>query len=107
MQEVPPEEHILFSKIDLADGYWQMIVEKKSRWNFAYVLPAGRPGRPLRLVIPKALQMGWNESPAYFCAATETTRDIAQTWIDEEKPVHVMEPVGTLLKKYLGKRSMG
>jgi hypothetical protein len=96
MQKVPSEEHILFSKIDLADGYWRMIVEKESRWNFAYVLP-GRPGSPLRLVIPSALQMGWNESPAYFCAATETTRDIAQTWIDEEKPlpVHVMEPLTT------------
>jgi hypothetical protein len=78
MQEVPVKEHILFSKIDLANGYWRMVVEKDSRWNFAYVLP-GRPGSPLRLMIPSALQMGWNESPAYFCTATETTRDIAQT----------------------------
>jgi hypothetical protein len=93
MQEVPAEEHIHFAKVDLADGYWRMIVEKSSRWNFAYVLP-GPPGAPTHLVIPSALQMGWNESPAYFCAATETARDIAQAWIDQdtELPEHPMEP---------------
>jgi hypothetical protein len=92
MQEVPPEEEIHFAKIDLADGYWRMIVEEESRWNFAYVLP-GPVDAPIRLVIPSALQMGWNESPAYFCAATETTRDIAQAWIDQDKQLdeHAME----------------
>ena len=65
MQEVPEEEHNLFSKIDLADGYWRMVVEKDSWWNFAYVLP-GRPGSPLQLVIPSVLQMGWSESPPIF-----------------------------------------
>jgi hypothetical protein len=93
MQDVPAEEHIQFAKIDLADGYWRMIVEKESRYNFAYVLP-GSPGSPIRLVIPSALQMGWNESLASFCAATETTRDVAQSWINRDHPLppHVMEP---------------
>jgi hypothetical protein len=51
------------------------------------------PGQPTKLVIPCALQMGWNESPAYFCATTETVRDVAQTWIDTKvrKPRHPME----------------
>jgi hypothetical protein len=31
MQDVPETEHIHFAKMDLADGYWQMIVEKESR----------------------------------------------------------------------------
>jgi hypothetical protein len=93
MQEVPPEEHILFSKIDLADGYWKMILEKESRWNFAYALP----GQPFMARYSKRSVDGRNESPVYFCAATETTRDIAQTWIDEAKPlpVHVMETLRT------------
>lgn len=83
----------MFSKVDLADGYWRMIVEEWSRYNFAYVMP-GPPGSPIRLVIPSALQMGCNESPAYFCAATETARDIAQAWIDDgtSLPEHPMEP---------------
>ncbi len=29
------------------------------------------------IVVPTSLQMGWVESPPYFCAATETARDIA------------------------------
>jgi hypothetical protein len=69
MHEVPAEEEIHFAKVDLADGYWRMIVEESSRYNFTYVLP-GPPDVPIQLVILSALQMGWEESPAYFCAAT-------------------------------------
>jgi hypothetical protein len=93
MHEVPAEEEIHFAKVDLKDGYWRMIVEEISHYNLAYILP-GPPDAPIQLVIPSALQMGWNESPAYFCAATETTRDISQAWIDQktELPPHLMEP---------------
>jgi hypothetical protein len=92
MSNVPAEEHIHFSKMDLADGYWRMVVEHEDRWNFAYVMPSP-PGTPTRLVIPSALQMGWKESPAYFCATTETIRDVAQAWIDAgtHKSAHPME----------------
>jgi hypothetical protein len=31
MASVPPEEHIHFSKMDLADGYWRMIVEPEAQ----------------------------------------------------------------------------
>jgi hypothetical protein len=55
MQDVLAEEDMHFAKIDLADGYWQMIVTKESWWNFAYTLP-GPPGSPIRLVIPSTLQ---------------------------------------------------
>jgi hypothetical protein len=37
--EVPPKEHIHFSKMDLADGCWRMVLEPESRWTFAYVMP--------------------------------------------------------------------
>jgi hypothetical protein len=32
MAAVPEEEHIHFSKLDLADGFWRMIVEREARW---------------------------------------------------------------------------
>ncbi len=98
MHSIPAEEHIYFSKVDLADGYWRMIVDPDSRWNFAYVMPSP-PGTPLRLVVPSALQMGWNESPAYFCATTETVRDIAQVNIENGTcgPPHPMEAFTTPL----------
>jgi hypothetical protein len=65
MAAVPAEEHINFSKMDLANSYWRMLVELEARWNFAYVIPSA-PGTPTCLVVPSALQMGWNESPGYF-----------------------------------------
>ena len=77
LSKVPADEVIMLSKIDLSDGFWRMIVNEESKWNFAYVLP-DLPGRPIQLVVPSALQMGWTESPGYFCAATETARDIVQ-----------------------------
>jgi hypothetical protein len=70
----------MFSKVDLKDGYWRMAVNEADAWNFAYVLPGAGPHIPIRLVIPDALQMGWSESPPFFCAATKTVRDI----IDEQ-----------------------
>lgn len=92
MATTPDGETVQFSKIDLSDGFWRMIVNKKDCFNFAYVLP-DPPGSPLRLVIPHALQMGWAESPGYFCAATETGRDLMQALIDAEVelPAHPLE----------------
>jgi hypothetical protein len=41
-------------------------------------------GRLATLVVPTSLQMGWVESPPYFCAATETSRDISTEYIETE-----------------------
>ena len=76
MAHAPAEYPIYFSKYDISDGFWRMVVAKGEEWNFAYVLPQPA-GNPIRLVVPSALQMGWKESPAYFCAASETARDVA------------------------------
>ena len=49
--------------------------------NFAYVLPQPL-GEPVRLLVPTSLQMGWVESPPYFCTATETARDVVSEYLD-------------------------
>ncbi len=41
---------VLFSKLDIKDGYWIMVVPAEDEWNFA---------------------------PAFFCSALEMARDIA------------------------------
>ena len=69
---------VLFSKLDVKDGYWRMVVAEEDEWHFAYVLPKASPEEPTQLVIPSSLQMGWCDSPAYFCAASETARDVAE-----------------------------
>ena len=77
MKEVPPAQWILFSKLDISDGFWRLIVRGDDCYNFAYVLPQ-KPGEPTRIVIPSAVQMGWVESPPYFCAVTKTARDLTE-----------------------------
>jgi hypothetical protein len=79
---------ILFSKLDVKDGYWRMVVPEDDEWHFAYVLPKEHPDEPTRLVIPSSLQMGWCDSPSFFCAASETARDVADQLANK--------PIGTL-----------
>ncbi len=69
------------AKWDIKDGFWRMDCTKGEEWNFAYVLSQPE-GVPKQLVIQTSLQMGWVESPPYFCAATETVRDIATEYIN-------------------------
>ena len=71
------------AKWDIKDGFWRMDCAAGEEWNFAYVLPQ-EEGQPTTLVVPTSLQMGWVESPPYFCAATETSRDISTEYIETE-----------------------
>jgi hypothetical protein len=71
LDSVELDEVVMLSKIDLSDGFWRMLVQEAEQLNFAYVMP-DPPGAQTRIVVPAALQMGWAESPAYFCTATET-----------------------------------
>ena len=58
-------------------------------FNCKYVLP-DMDGHITILVVPSSLQMGWIESPPYFCVASETGWDIAEDYI--------VTPVGSLPK---------
>jgi len=77
MRDTPAGLHILFSKLDISDGFWRLIIQEVDSYNFAYVLPQ-EAGEPCRVVVPAAVQMGWVESPSHFCTVTETARDITQ-----------------------------
>jgi hypothetical protein len=75
---------IFMAKWDIKDGFWRLDCEEGEEWNFAYVLPSSITGDvdDVILVIPTSLQMGWIESPPYFCAASETARDVAATYAE-------------------------
>jgi hypothetical protein len=75
-----------------------MVVHPNDAYNFCYVLPPKSKDTPIDdiiLVIPDSLQMGWCESPPFFCAATETARDIITYLIKHipttQLPPHPME----------------
>jgi hypothetical protein len=87
--EADPTAKIFMAKWDMKDGFWRMDCAKGEEWNFAYVLPQPE-GEPIKLVVSTSLQMGWVESPPYFCAATKTARDVTTECI--EQPVGTLQP---------------
>ena len=90
-----PAQPFLFSKLDIKDGFWRMAVSNEDAWNFCYVLPQFEPVHNIedvRIVVPNCLQMGWCESPPFFCAASETARDVIDALLQELcLPAHPME----------------
>ncbi len=86
--EAVEDENFFMAQWDIKDRFWRMDCENREEWNFVYVLPQ-EDGKPVQIVVP-LLQMGWVESPPYFCAATETARDVATEYI--ETPVNSLRP---------------
>ena len=83
-----------FTKLDIKDGFWRMIVSDNDAWNFCYVIPNDDPNATIddtSIVVPNSLQMGWCESPPFFCAATETARDVIQQLLQVQLPKHPFE----------------
>ena len=91
----PHDKPLLFCKLDIKDGFWRMCVPKSDEFQFCYVLPPlpdEPPNADIMIVVPAALQMGWTSSPAFFCAATETGRDVAELLCRQPKlPPHPLE----------------
>ena len=69
----------MFSKCDLKDSFWKMVLNMMHAWNFFYLLQhkTSTPVEERRLVVPNALQMGWSESPLLFYTATETADGVS------------------------------
>ena len=91
--EAGADDKIFMAKWDVKDGFWRLDCAEGEEYNFAYVLPQPA-GEPPVLVIPTSLQMGWIESPAYFCTASETGRDVATMYAQTpmgELPRHKFE----------------
>jgi hypothetical protein len=96
--EAGEDDKIFMAKFDIKDGFWRLDCQEGEEWNFAYVLPQPE-GEPIRLVVPTSLQMGWVESPPYFCAASETARDVATQYAEA--------PLGLLEEHKFLKHAMG
>jgi len=89
----PDNGPIFFAKWDIKDGFWHLVVHPDDAWNFCYVLPS-EPGEEPMIVVPLCLQMGWCKSPAFFCSASETARDIAQELLDNASSTLPPHPPG-------------
>jgi hypothetical protein len=88
----PDTRPFFFCKVDLKNGFWRLFVQTEAHWKFAYLLPRLSLDEPLKLVVARSLQMGWRDSPPYFCAATKTAQDVAADYNqDETLPPHPLE----------------
>ena len=86
----------MFAKLDIKDGFWRLIVNDEDAWNFCYIIPHDNTTKNttidnLQIVVPNCLQMGWCESPAFFCAASETARDTIASLLKTPLPAHPFE----------------
>jgi hypothetical protein len=93
MADTPADKVMVFSKINVGRVLWRMMVAEESKWSFCYIMP-DPDGNPKRIVAPSALQMGWAESPPFFCAATQEGQDVIEYLIDKkfDRPPHPLEP---------------
>ena len=70
-----------FAKLDVKDVFWRMSVDDVDAWNFCYVLPSLKERTLLddiEIVVPNRMQMGWGESPPFFCSGSKTARDLME-----------------------------
>jgi hypothetical protein len=65
-----------WQKIDLSDSFWRMIISTGAEHNFTFQMPTQPQDKDTFNVVPLSLQMGWKNSPAYFCVAMQTTREL-------------------------------
>jgi hypothetical protein len=93
----------MFCKLDIKDGFWRMRVSDDDAWNFAYVLPSLKDNiaeDDIELVIPNSLQMGWCESPPFFCSGSETARDVIEQIMERpDLPTHRF--IDIMLKEFI------
>ena len=85
---------IKFAKLDMKEGFWRMAVSDEDAWIFCYVLPSLHTTiaiDDIEIVVPNSLQMGWCESPPFFCSGSETARDLMKKLRTLDLPPHKFE----------------
>ena len=86
------EDTIHFSILDIKDELWIMVCAVVEEWNLAYVLK-NHPESSTKLVILSDLQMRWTLSPCFLYVASETSRDIAESYAYESVVTILKHPL--------------
>ena len=93
-RKADPDIEFMFAKLDIKDGFWRLVVNEADAWNFCYAIPNENADTPIddtKIVVPNSLQMGWCESPPFFCAASETGRDVIASLLQTDLKHHPFE----------------
>lgn len=80
-------------KVDIADGFYRIWLNATDIPKLAVSIPNLGPTDETLVALPLSLPMGWQQSPAYFCAATETVADMANQRLHQwhKTPPHRLE----------------
>jgi hypothetical protein len=79
------------AKVDLAHGFYRLWLASPDIPKLGVVFPTHDDEKPL-VALPLTLPMGWVASPPYFCAATETVADLANSIPNNiDQPLHALE----------------
>ena len=81
-------------KLDIADGFYRINVAPSDIPRLGVVFPHKMSSQHL-VALPLVLPMGWKNSPPGFCAATETSADIANQVLRSNIP-QPHHPLSTL-----------
>ena len=84
---------VYLRKADLADGFYCAWLSVDAILKLVVIFPK-YPHEEQMVALPFRLPMGWVESIPYFCAATETTADLANAIpVKQWLPLHPMEKI--------------
>ena len=87
---------VLLAKGDLSDGFYRVDLAPEDAAKLSLVFPV-RPGSSEYLVaVPLVLPMGWQNSPPYFSAVTETIADITNTNLGNPSYIPESHPLDEL-----------
>ena len=85
---------VRFAKIDVADGFYRVILKIQDIPKLGLLFPPDEFGVQ-RVAFPTVLPMGWVESPPGFCVVTETACDLANMYLKRRavQPPHRLEQI--------------
>jgi hypothetical protein len=86
--------HVYLCKVDIADGFYRVWLLPSDIPKLGVAFPKA-DGEEQLIGFPLALPMGWVNSPHYFCAATETVADTANTKLRHQTsyPIYRLDAV--------------
>ena len=91
----PRHGPVYIIKLDISDGFYRIDVNPDDIPRLGVVFPTSASQEPL-VAFPLVLPMGWKNSPPAFCAATETSADLANAALKRTTLRPKMHPLDEL-----------
>ena len=91
----PSHGPVYMAKYDLSDGFYRMFLDPSDALKLSVLMPR-YDGEPQLVAVPLSTTMGWVSSPPTFCAASETTADLANASLYKRTlPPHRLEGIAS------------